>query len=322
MTTKELQKYLGVIFDLEKERYMQNCLYNELQNRIANLGIARSYDKPDELTVSRSGPGFAILCTLVGGFLGYWIGTIFVCSKNFIDCTSAHDADNEEMIGGWITAVIVGIICAAISGYLTHVANRQYDEKYYEYEERCKEYQKLCNDDEERVEAEKKEVVYLREEVYALKEQIDRTSGTLQELYSIGVLFEKYWWDIVAIASFNEYLNSGRCTELIGHEGAYNIYEMEIRLNHIVGQLDEVIRRLDQIQRNQYMIYTAIQEANQKLNGIYSECVNISSGMDKIEGQNRTLIEKAKSLQANSELSLYFAEQNNRELQYRNQFLK
>ena len=42
---------------------------------------------------------------------------------------------------------------------------------------------------------------------------------------------------MVMVCSLYEYVCSGRCDTLAGHEGAYNIWEMEIRLDKIVTQL-------------------------------------------------------------------------------------
>lgn len=325
MTTKELQKYLGAVFDLEKERYMQNCLHDELQNRIANLGIAYVYNKPytpennsklDGGTIgSGIGVGFIIgvIVTLVVKFFS---GDLFGFFGDFFGYLG------DLIIGGIIGSVIVGIIFAIIAYSDFNKQNKEYEYEFHRYTQRLQEYEHNCAADTKRVKRELKEAAYLKEEKNTLEEQMNRTVNLLQDLYGKGIIFEKYWWNIVAIASFIEYLNSGRCKALTGHEGAYNIYEMEIRLNHIVGQLDEVIRRLDQIQHNQYMIYNAIQESNQKLNSIYSKCVDIASGLGRIEVQNKSLSESIKIFQENSELTLYFAEQNNKELQYRNQFLK
>ena len=65
------------------------------------------------------------------------------------------------------------------------------------------------------------------------------------------------------VCSLYEYIRAGRCTELEGHEGAYNILETEIRLDRIILQLDKVVAQLEQIKHTQFMLYSAVQESNQ-----------------------------------------------------------
>ena len=61
---------------------------------------------------------------------------------------------------------------------------------------------------------------------------------------------------------FLEYFESGRCETLKGHEGAYNIYEMELRQNIIISKLDGISRQIESVKDRQYMLYTAIKDAN------------------------------------------------------------
>ena len=65
-----------------------------------------------------------------------------------------------------------------------------------------------------------------------------------------------------------EYISSGRCSQLEGHEGAYNLYEQEIRMNLILSKLDDVLAHLDRIEGNQYELARAIRDGNAKANQI------------------------------------------------------
>ena len=65
-----------------------------------------------------------------------------------------------------------------------------------------------------------------------------------------------------------EYISSGRCSQLEGHKGAYNLYEQEIRMNLILSKLDDVLAHLDRIEGNQYELARAIRDGNAKANQI------------------------------------------------------
>ena len=47
---------------------------------------------------------------------------------------------------------------------------------------------------------------------------------------------------------------SERCYGLTGHEGAYNLYENELRLGHIISTLDSISSDIKEIKQNQRML--------------------------------------------------------------------
>lgn len=97
----------------------------------------------------------------------------------------------------------------------------------------------------------------------------------LNKLYSKNIIFPKYR-NFLAIAQIYEYLLSGRCSQLEGPNGAYNLYESELRQNIIIDRLDEIIWQLDRLNRTMNAICGAIQETNYLLG-------NISNQLGRIE---------------------------------------
>ncbi len=80
-------------------------------------------------------------------------------------------------------------------------------------------------------------------------------------LYEEANVFGKYR-NLPAITSFCEYIDSGRCNALEGRDGAYNLYENEIRQDRIIADLDEAVTQLEQIKKNQYLLYTEVDKLN------------------------------------------------------------
>ena len=113
-------------------------------------------------------------------------------------------------------------------------------------------------------------------QIETAKRTLSATQQTLQQFYSAGIIYPKYR-NFVAVSTFYEYLASGRCTTLEGHEGAYNIYEQEIRMNTIISKLDDVLAHLDRIEGNQYMLASAIREGNRRADQIYETLRNVES---------------------------------------------
>lgn len=109
----------------------------------------------------------------------------------------------------------------------------------------------------------------LEEEIRNAEKALKETYECRNKLYNYDIVFSKYR-NPVALASFYEYLMAGRCETLEGSNGAYNIYEVELRANIVIGQLNKVIERLDQIIDNQYMIYTELKDINSNLDTLNS----------------------------------------------------
>ena len=115
------------------------------------------------------------------------------------------------------------------------------------------------------------------------KELLDKHYATLElleqslkDFYSDNIIFEKYR-NLVAITAIDEYLRSGRCFELEGPNGAYNLYEMELRQNIIIGHLAVIIDNLEQIRSNQFSLYEELNKANNTVEQIVYELKDLNN---------------------------------------------
>ncbi len=102
-----------------------------------------------------------------------------------------------------------------------------------------------------------------------LQSAIVATNGILEKLYAADVIYAKYR-NLVAVGMFCEYLMSGRCDKLEGHEGAYNIFENELRQNMIVAKLDDVANRVDELKGTMHYVATSIQQGFSNMQGLMS----------------------------------------------------
>ena len=62
----------------------------------------------------------------------------------------------------------------------------------------------------------------------------------LRELYSSDVIYSKYQ-TFAPVSKFYEYLSSGRCSQLEGYDGAYNLYEKELLAESIKDSLECIL---------------------------------------------------------------------------------
>lgn len=156
----------------------------------------------------------------------------------------------------------------------------------------------------------------VQEEVACAEELLKKLYIARNDLYAYGIVFEKYR-NLVAISSIYEYLASGRCMSLDGHEGAYNIYESEIRMDRVVSRLDLVIDSLEKIQQNQYMIYSAIQNVNSQLATLNSKMSAAVASLERIEtsatdmkAYMKTIADNTAVIAYNTERTAFYAKKN------------
>lgn len=282
----DTKKYLKNVIDLEKTLYTLNKSIGYLMYSKENLGIKNNYEEPiynsgQEIDAAGVRFGTTVMTFFVGGILGIIIGLI----KNsfFAFC---------------ICVAVVGIVSNLYMRSLRKSSNK---ELRMEYENKKVEYEQALKQDEKRVakELEKKRNIGLQ--ISALQNKYAATSAILQRLYGLNVLYPKYR-NLVAVATFYEYFDSGRCKDLTGHEGAYNIYENEIRLNTILGKLDDIIEHLEDIRSNQYIIYHAIKEGDKIANNIYQKSVKISESMNAIEDNTELIAYNSSITAKNTEI--------------------
>lgn len=170
----------------------------------------------------------------------------------------------------------------------------EYESKIAEYEQQVavneQEYETKLK---EREQTEKQAQMNVREAETAQREAdkmieeefgvpLTQTRQLLEKMYDLGVIFPKYrnW---VAISTIYEYFATGRCTTLVGADGAYNLYESELRQNLIIGKLDEIVKQLEIIKQNQYTLFTELNKTNYIIKEMYNNTKKIVDSIENIE---------------------------------------
>lgn len=327
MKTEELKEYLGIVVDLEQNIFLQKRLISNMEDEIRRLKIPTEYADPDkpvspkELNGSKkSGSGYflmgAILLFVPAFFVALLIYVLFALFLNTI---------NDPMV---LILTIWAILSTIWAAYYFNSNKKSADEKEAKYLMELKKYQKAINDNmkkrqQDETERKVKTTLLQSQRTDVIKSLISSTE-TLKTVYEKNIIFPKYR-NLVMVCSLYEYICAGRCDTLEGHEGAYNILETEIRLDRIVSQLDQVIARLEQIQQNQFMLYSAIQNSNQRLSQIMDSTSRMASRLDDfyngatpLNNQMAELNARIAELQASSALTAYHTERTQKELAYMN----
>ena len=262
----DTKKYLKNVVELEGALYTLNKSIGYLNYSKKNLGIKNNYTEPVYNSDSEyDKTGIILVSAIYTFFIGGLLG----------------------LIVGWLSSnIFLGIVCVIIVYIILYFrqksAARVHNQNLLvEHENKTEEYKRLVSEDRARIDKELLKKRNIDLQISSLQNKYNETYAILQQLYNLNIIYPKYR-NLIAVGTFYEYFDSGRCSTLEGHEGAYNIFENELRLNAILGKLDDIINHLEEIRSSQYAIYNAISEGNKTANAIYQKSVQISDNMNTI----------------------------------------
>lgn len=213
------------------------------------------------------------------------------------------------------------------------LAMKAYEEKLQEKEQFIVEKERMVAEELEKAEKAKLQIANLKEDIKKqvieknfstvsfVREMIDKEVAEAEDcyrkifeckerLYAYGIVYEKYQNDVVALSAFYEYLMAGRCEALEGAHGAYNIYEAEIKANTIIGQLTQVIAKLDQLIQTQYMICSELQNVNKSINQLNSTMNNALTSIHSIEKGVQNISSNTEVIAYNTAVTAYYSKIN------------
>ena len=103
----------------------------------------------------------------------------------------------------------------------------------------------------------------LRDELIVNDKMGREIDETLETFYSTHVLDPKYQ-DLVPVTTMYGYFKEGNCQELTGHNGAYSLYEKELKAGTITGDLAEILARTGNLADAQKGILSQLGKVNGK----------------------------------------------------------
>lgn len=186
-----------------------------------------------------------------------------------------------------------------------------FDERHKAWQERDERTRKEEEDQQKQIHEAYEKADIVREKYklhYAeIKQSRDDTFAALQALYNVGIIYKKYR-SFVPVSMFCEYMDSGLRTELEGVNGMYDLYERQLAAQMIVGELKTINQNLEaisgqlsQIQRNQILIYEAVQEGNRiasdirlEVSKLHKQTVENYAALGAIQTEMKAANESAK----------------------------
>lgn len=269
-----LIKYMDVMFNLEKEIYTSEVVTNKMRTYSfeyktlkAQSFSTKTFEKKKDYETIFVFTLFAIFVFII---VWWW------------------NSDN----GPWLPALVAFLIPFLIGLFFQeiHLINyRHFERERQETLAKEKiEYEKYLIDLAIR---NKKNILTSKAIINSIKEtssNLARLKQIRTALYKKNIVFPKYR-NYAAIASMYEYLMSERVETLDGVNGAYNLYESELRQNLIITNLNQISLQLNSIKDNQYLIYEAITESNTTTREILNVTKRSNQIVEKIENNTRII---------------------------------
>ena len=308
MTATQLKEYVKYAYDIESSIFQQEQLLEKLQNEKRQLPAPAS--KPVAVPQRESSVGGPVL--KVVGVSIFALGILLIISLFVSGLADGGGGFGEVLIvGGLACLICYGLICLGcriydFGGKVSKDKENAFDSNYSNYISQLNAYNSYQNS--------RPLARTLDVEIDALQKKLSQSRAVMRNIYSYNVIYPKYR-NLIAVSSFYDYLMSGRCDTLEGHEGAYNIFETESRLDKIITQLDTVIAHLEQIQRNQYMLYNAIQDSNRQTQQLY---LAVERSAQELARSNQLAAEsnaQLGSIRRCAELTAYEAERTRKEIE-------
>lgn len=330
MNSFDLKKYIDTLYQIEKSLYRQEYLRKELSDIVRSysydIHVLKEVNNPDrkderytqdyrlryQIPFNKTQPyekkenyDFNMKDTLVVfafvGLIALFITFIIVSTVN--DVSMFSDWFWSELRKSFFAALKISLVISFVITFVIEMidygdyckCNKKIDKLNADISRRN---QSTIDDNNRKYEERRRKAQHYQKQLdYLNKISIKETRNILEKYYNLNIVYPKYR-NLTAISSFNEYLKSGRCTMLTGHEGAYNIYEEEVRLDRILTKLDIIIEKLEEIKQNQRMLYLAIKEAKTTSENILRELKSISS-------QNIEIINNTNVTAQNSQITAY-----------------
>lgn len=129
-----------------------------------------------------------------------------------------------------------------------------------------------------------KSLEILRESSNVLKTAEKRTENSLEQLYSLDIIYPKYRY-LEACGTFLEYLLSGRANALeatAGFVGAYTLFEEELFRGEINNKLDRILQNQKILIRGQKEILDKTNAILNGVNRICRECSEVKKEINRI----------------------------------------
>lgn len=327
MTVENLTNYLKAAAELEASIYRQEKVKKQAQYELKYKAPSKpNVEKPVDPMSKMQPPPEPKLLNEAGGYFPVALFLIIGVIGLVVFFSTGSTKDDLDYLGLCIS--VFSLLIFFLMFFITRSVLRDNAKAMERYKEKCNEYEISCatakaeydqamveykhknkiayDQYEEEVRLAKRNYDAAQNAVCQLDSPLEETKQALSTLYSMDIIYPKYR-ELVAMCTMYEYFVTGRCSELTGPNGAYNLYESELRQNLIINRLDTIISNLEMIRQNQYMLYQEMKNTNTILGNISSDVSKILKSAQQIEKASNITAYCAQVTAQNTEALKYIA---------------
>ena len=317
LNNSALKKYVGDVYLMEKLKYNQETAIQELTNTIRKLSNTQPLPEPVQAVVPSQKKNKAFKTIALGV-------VFFLLSSILMEVFSLARSGVGYALSVCMSFAMLGSTIAVIKGFCEIIGNvkigkenKRIDAQNQKnrdlYLANKREYDKSV----QKVHTAKKLAGILQYRLRDLQEELAVIEKDLAHIYSYNIIYPAYR-NRAAVASFFEYLSSGRCSSLEGHEGAYNLYNMEARMDHLAEGQDKILLNLNKIEANQRTLVLAVSKSNERLSQVQDAIYSVDNDLQKIASETQVSNAKLEKIAYNAELIQFNSSQIRSEVELRN----
>lgn len=292
--TKNIIDYFKRIISLETRKYALLKVINTLNNEKIEAKSHKEKEYGYEFN-KKSFFSYVIWPTIRNTILNFIFGTIiwYVIYERVISITGITVKDFEKhplipfIFLGLILIIWISVPLVSFIKYFKRRSklNKKIKDSKNKYTKEIDEYNKSVDAFNATLDNQRNTLIEKKD--YA-NNMLKETEKLLKDLYDLNIVHKKYQ-NFVAVATICEYFETCRCNSFDGYTGAYNIYEQEIRQEKIISRLDAILYSLEDIKRNQFTMYCAIQNGNNLANQLLSATSQLSNNTNIIKENTDTI---------------------------------
>jgi len=282
MPDVSLKEYLGHVLEAEKSVLVLAAVVEEQKDHLSDLVRGQQRSVSDEWHYERIkfSLGDVVPKTLgvagIGagvGFIVAWIRAV-IAADEYADggivrfvLTLWHLLTRffSTFIHGWPTIGIfagigagLGLVIGLVMEIMAVSGQDAYEAKLRE------EHAKALVEDRARVSEVQQAQRSVKSFLENTQQTLSKTRALLTGLYGMNLLHPSYR-NIVAVASFYQYVDTGICNTLEGPDGAYKLFMQESWFKTLTSKLDCILDSLEDIKANQYVLLDAIKSTNRQI---------------------------------------------------------
>lgn len=310
--TDDLLVYLNAVFDTELNIYIQNQLLAKMNRTYLRLGNKKQICEPKLKQADSSTSSCFVTAGTVCGIITA-IAAFFIYKSYHHGFFSILNSLWTGLVFGVIGFFVFGLVCGIPISCIRRAKQQKLLNK--QFEEETLKYKKAVEQDEYRVKREKAQKSRLSNEISLLSRRLRSSGNNLRQMYDYDIIKPEYR-NIYAVSSICGYLKNGRThslefNEKTGDKGAYNIYEEERRLEKIITNTEEIINKLDQVVKNQYVLAEGLNRAKEQIDILSREvnsfAINTQQQLQNIENSHALIAYNEERIAAETNVLTWLA---------------